>query len=74
MVNRIIADTTRLSPGAPGKMVEVMIASVDQEPAPRRIALGSDAYHVMHAQISARLDDLAAQRELACSTDFSTEK
>jgi hypothetical protein len=74
MVNRIIADTTQLSPGDPAKMVEVMIASVDQEPAPRRIALGSDAYQVMHAQLSARLEALEAQRELACSTDFPPEE
>jgi NAD(P)-dependent dehydrogenase (short-subunit alcohol dehydrogenase family) len=74
MVNRIIADTTRLSPGDPAKMVEAMIASVDQEPAPRRIALGSDAYQVMHAQLSARLSALEAQRELACSTDFPPEE
>ena len=69
MVNRIIADTTQLSPGDPMRMVEAMIASVDQEPAPRRIALGSDAYEVMHAQLSARLQALEAQRTLAASTD-----
>ncbi len=71
MVNRILADTTRPSPGDPAKMVEVMIASVGQEPAPRRIALGSDAYQVMHAQMSVRLAALEAQRELACSTDVA---
>ena len=74
MVNRIIADTTRPSPGDPAKMVEAMIASVDQEPAPRRIALGSDAYQVMRAQLSARLEALDAQRDLACSTDFPPEE
>jgi NAD(P)-dependent dehydrogenase (short-subunit alcohol dehydrogenase family) len=74
MVNRIIADTTKLSPGDPAKMVAAMIASVDQEPAPRRIALGSDAYQVMHAQLSARLSALEAQRELACSTDVPPEE
>jgi len=74
MVNRVIADTTRPSPGDPAKMVEAMIASVDQEPEPRRIALGSDAYQIMHAQLSARLEALEVQRELACSTDFPPEK
>ena len=68
MVNRIIADASRPSPGDPAKMVEAMIASVDQEPTPRRIALGSDAYQFMRAQLSARLEALEAQRELACST------
>ena len=74
MVNRVIADTTRPSPGDPARMVEAMIASVDQEPAPRRIALGSDAFQVMHAQLSARLEALEAQRELAYSTDFPPEE
>ena len=74
LVNRVIADTTRLSPGDPAKMVEAMVASIDQEPAPRRIALGSDAYQVMRAQLSARLESLEAQRELACSTDFPAEE
>src|SRR5258708_1041377 len=74
MVNRIIADTTRPSPGDPVKMVEAMIANVDQEPTPRRIALGSDAYQVMRAQLSARLEALEVQRELACSTDFPPEE
>lgn len=74
MVNRIIADTSRPSPGDPVKMVEAMIASVDQEPAPRRIALGTDAYQVMRAQLCARLETLEAQRELACSTDFPPDE
>ena len=71
MVNRIIADDSRPSPGDPDKMVQIMVASVDEEPAPRRIALGSDAYQVMHAQLSARLAALEAQRTLACSTDVA---
>jgi hypothetical protein len=49
MVNRIIANTTRPSRCEPAKMVEAMIASVDQEPTPRRIALGRDAYQGMRA-------------------------
>ena len=73
LVNRIMADNTHPSPGDPEKMVDAMIASVDQEPAPRRVALGSDAYQVMHAQLSVRLDALEAQRDLACSTDFPAE-
>jgi NAD(P)-dependent dehydrogenase (short-subunit alcohol dehydrogenase family) len=74
MVNRIIADKSQVSPGDPVKMVEIMIASIEEEPAPRRIALGSDAYHVMHAQLSARLAALEAQKERACSTDVSADE
>ncbi|VTZ26122.1 Short-chain dehydrogenase (fragment) [Methylocella tundrae] len=55
-------------------MVEAMITSVDRDPAPRRIALGSDAYQIMRAQLSARLETLEAQRELACSPDFPPEE
>ena len=73
MVNRVIADTSHLSPGDPAKMVEAMIASVDQDPAPKRIALGSDAYQLIRTHLSARLEALEAQRELACSTDVPPE-
>jgi NAD(P)-dependent dehydrogenase (short-subunit alcohol dehydrogenase family) len=73
MVNRIIVDTSRPSLGDPARMVEIMIASAEREPAPTRIALGSDAYQVMHAQLSARLAALEAQRDLAYSTDFPAD-
>lgn len=42
-------------------MVKIMIASVEEEPAPMRIALGSNVYQVMHAQLSARLSALEPQ-------------
>jgi hypothetical protein len=51
-------------------MVKIMIDSVDQNPAPKRIALGSDAYTVMHKQLSERLATLEAQKDLAFSTDL----
>jgi len=50
-------------------MVRIMIDSVDQHPAPKRIALGSDAYTAMHKQLSDRLAALEAQKDLAFSTD-----
>ncbi len=56
-------------PGDPVKMVQIMIASVDQSPAPRRIAMGKAAYTAMQKQLSDRLAALEAQRELAFSTD-----
>ncbi|NWC92570.1 MULTISPECIES: SDR family oxidoreductase [unclassified Pseudomonas] len=68
---RMIEDRTRISSGDPAKMVAIMIASVDQHPAPKRIALGPDAYTVMHKQLSDRLAVLEAQKDLAFSTDFS---
>ena len=41
-------------------------------PAPKRIALGSDAYTIMHKQLSERLASLEAQKHIALSTDFAT--
>ena len=55
--------------GDPVKMAEIMLASVEQSPAPRRIALGKTAYDAMHKQLSNRLAELEAQRELAYSAD-----
>lgn len=70
MARRIIEDGISVPIGDPAKMVAIMIASADQHPAPARIALGSDAYGVMHKQLSARLTALEDQKELALSTDF----
>lgn len=68
---RMIEGATTVSSGDPAKMVAIMIASVDQHPAPKRIALGPDAYTVMHKQLGDRLAALQAQKDLAFSTDFS---
>jgi NAD(P)-dependent dehydrogenase (short-subunit alcohol dehydrogenase family) len=74
MVRRIIEEGTSIPPGDPAKMAAIMIASVDQNPAPARIALGSDAYSAMHKQLSVRLAALENQKELAFSTDFPADK
>ncbi|MGB0338383.1 hypothetical protein [Pseudomonas sp.] len=66
----MIEGGTTVSSGDPAKMVAIMLASVDQHPAPKRIALGPDAYTVMHKQLSDRLAALEAQKDLAFSTDF----
>ncbi|WP_288378263.1 SDR family oxidoreductase [uncultured Massilia sp.] len=66
---RMIEEGASVPIGHPARMVEHMIASVDQQPAPRRLALGSDAWQVMHRQLSERLAALEAQKELAFSTD-----
>ncbi len=67
---RGVQDPAYPSPGDPAKMAAVMIASVDQTPAPLRIALGSDAFDRIQAALTARLASLEAQQELAYSTDF----
>jgi hypothetical protein len=66
---RGIADETRPSPGDPAKMAAAIIASVDTNPAPRRIVLGSDAYSIIVTALTERLADITPQRDQAASTD-----
>jgi hypothetical protein len=56
-------------PGDPHKVAEAMIRIGDLEKPPRRQLLGSDAYHLVHDALAARLKSVAAQREIAFSTD-----
>ncbi|CDG85334.1 SDR family oxidoreductase [Janthinobacterium agaricidamnosum] len=70
MARRMIEAGNSVQIGDPAKMAAIIIASVEQHPAPKRIALGSDAYNIMHKQLSERLAALEAQKELAFSTDF----
>lgn len=70
MARRMLEERKAVPPGDPVKMVDIMIASVDQQPAPKRLALGSDAYTAMQRALSARLAELEAQKDLAFSTDF----
>lgn len=51
-------------------MATVIIDSVGQNPAPLRIALGTDAYGYIQTALSERLAELGAQQDLASSTDF----
>jgi NAD(P)-dependent dehydrogenase (short-subunit alcohol dehydrogenase family) len=69
-IRKILDERTLQAIGDPIAMVERMIACVDQTPAPRRLALGSDAYTAMHAQLTARLSELEAQKAIAFSTDL----
>ncbi|RTE11649.1 SDR family oxidoreductase [Paenibacillus whitsoniae] len=71
---RMLEEGTATSIGDPAKMVTIMIDSVAQDPAPRRIALGSDSYTTIHKALTERLESLEAQKDLAFSTDFSHEK
>jgi NAD(P)-dependent dehydrogenase (short-subunit alcohol dehydrogenase family) len=56
--------------GDPSKMARVMIASAEQNPAPKRVAMGSDVYEGLLATYRSRAAELAAQKELAYSTDY----
>lgn len=70
MARRMLEERTAVPIGDPAKMVELMIASVSQQPAPKRLALGSDAWTAMQRSLAARLAELEAQKEVAFSTDF----
>jgi NAD(P)-dependent dehydrogenase (short-subunit alcohol dehydrogenase family) len=65
-----IAGGAYLPPGDPAKMVRAIIASIDEEKAPKRLVLGSDAYTMIHEALTERLAALEAQKSLAFSTDF----
>ena len=59
-----------LAPGDPARMAARIIESVDVEPAPLRMVLGSQALEGTLATLRKRIEDFEAQRELAASTDF----
>jgi NAD(P)-dependent dehydrogenase (short-subunit alcohol dehydrogenase family) len=70
MVHIIMKDTARLPPGDPAKMSTLIIESASQEPAPRRIVLGSDSWGIIRKALAERLSAVDAQKDLAASTDI----
>ncbi|MEO3873418.1 SDR family oxidoreductase [Nonomuraea sp. B12E4] len=68
-IRRILAERTTHGVGDPALMATAMIASVDRNPAPRRLVLGSDAYQALDNALNARLADVRTQRESAKTTD-----
>jgi NAD(P)-dependent dehydrogenase (short-subunit alcohol dehydrogenase family) len=70
MVYQIVQNTSRLPIGDPTRMVKIMIESVDQNPAPKRIVLGSDAFSALQRTLTERLAVVEAQKDLAFSTDI----
>lgn len=68
-VRRAVATGTFVLKGDPVKMAQAMLDSVDRKPAPRRLTLGSDAYERVRAGLVHRLEELDAQKDIACSTD-----
>lgn len=59
--------------GDPRKMAQAIIDSTYCRPAPRRLALGSDAYAMIRATLIERIEALDAQRAIAMSTDVDQE-
>ena len=59
-----------LAPGDPARMAAAMIASVEVEPAPLRIILGSQALATTMKVLTERLAAFEAQADVAASTDY----
>lgn len=70
MVHVMIKDTSRQPLGDPAKMSKLILDSVDQKPAPKRIVLGSDSWGILFKSLTDRLAAVAAQKALATSTDI----
>lgn len=61
---------TAEAPGDPNKVAAAIIASAYTEPAPRRLALGSDSYEAMRSALTSRISELDTQKETAAAIDF----
>ena len=59
-----------LAAGDPARMAARIIESVDIEPAPLRMMLGSQALESTLSVLRKRIADFEGQTELAASTDF----
>lgn len=59
-----------LAVGDPDRMAAAIIDSVDENPAPLRMVLGSQALDSTISTLEARLANFRAQRALAASTDY----
>ena len=59
-----------LAPGDPARMAARIIDSLDAEPAPPRMLLGSQALESTLTTLRKRIASFEAQTELAASTDF----
>jgi NAD(P)-dependent dehydrogenase (short-subunit alcohol dehydrogenase family) len=69
-VRNMLEAAVAVPPNDPTKIAAAIINSVDQNPAPKRLTLGSDSYKSIHKALSERLAALEAQKDLAYTTDF----
>jgi NAD(P)-dependent dehydrogenase (short-subunit alcohol dehydrogenase family) len=67
---RMLDPKSSLAPGDPARMAVRIIESVDVEPAPLRMVLGSQALESTLTTLRKRIASFEAQTELAASTDF----
>ena len=67
---KILDPANGLAVGDPARMAAAIIDSADQQPAPLRMVLGSQALDSTISTLETRLADFRTQKELAASTDF----
>ncbi len=67
---RMLDPANGLAPGDPARMAARIIESVDVEPAPLRMVLGSQALQSTIDTLRKRIAGFEAQRDLAASTDY----
>ena len=67
---RMLDPKNGLAPGDPARMAARIIESVDVEPPPLRMVLGSQALESTLATLRKRIAGFEAQKDLAASTDF----
>ncbi len=67
---RMLDPANGLAPGDPARMAARFIDSVDTEPAPLRMVLGSQALEGTIDTLRQRIEDFEQQTGLAASTDF----
>ena len=67
---RLLDPRNGLAPGDPARMAARIIESVDVDPAPLRLVLGSQALQTTIDTLAKRIEGFEAQRDLAASTDF----
>lgn len=67
---RMLDPKNGLAPGDPARMAARIIESVDVEPAPLRMVLGSQALEGTIQTLRKRIEGFEAQTDLAASTDF----
>ncbi|MGA3127957.1 MAG: SDR family oxidoreductase [Candidatus Korobacteraceae bacterium] len=67
---RMLDPKNGVAPGDPARMAARIIESVDMNPAPLRMVLGSQALESTLAALRKRVADFETQKELAASTDF----
>ena len=68
-VRRAVANNAFPIPGDAVKVARAIIDSVDTEPAPLRLPLGSDTYTLVRGALQQRLAALEAQKHIALSAD-----